>query len=190
EVRNVNGKPQTVQVPIPMPEGVSYEGVFGAEECESSVGYGGAMKAPSSVMHLNGGGGRVKTESSQDIGEFYISADRDDKSALVASVEFEAPTILGSLTEPQVSAVLDAREEDLVDIYEKYLAKDASISGRAVFGITVKADGSVENVVVKSSTLGNKDFESALTKELKRLRFPAPADGGKVVITVAIVFKT
>jgi len=45
-------------------------------------------------------------------------------------------------------------------------------------------------VVVKSSTLDNEDLEKALAKELKKLRFPAPSDGGKVIITVAVVFET
>jgi Ca-activated chloride channel family protein len=191
EIRNVDGKLETVQVPIPMPEGVSYEGVFG-EECESNVGYGGALKAPSSAMHLNGGSGGKRTRAEQSTGETFITADKpaDRDNGVEGFIEFETPTILGALTADQVTAILDAAEEDLVDIYEKYLAKDASIEGRAVFGITVKPDGGVEAVVVKTSTLDNENLEKALVKELGKLRFTAPSDGGKVIITIAMEFET
>jgi len=94
------------------------------------------------------------------------------------------------LSAGDVTKTLEGIEDKLVEIYERYLAKDVSIEGRAVFGITVKANGTVENVVIKNSTLDHKELEKALAKEIKKLRFPAPSDGGKVIITVAVVFET
>lgn len=182
EVRNVNGKLETVQVPIPIPEGVSYEGVFGEEEAD--MGYsGGTGRALKSAPYV----AREKTPVP------LIGATQNgtaQKPALVGSVSFETPTVLGALSADDVTSALESIEDKLVDIYERYLKKDASIEGRAVFGISVKANGSIEDVVVKSSTLDNEDLEKALVKELGKLRFPAPSDGGKVIITVAVVFET
>jgi len=181
EVRNVNGKLETVQVPIPIPEGVSYEGVFGEEEAD---GYsGGTGRALKSAPYM----AREKTPVP------LIGATQNgtaQKPALNGTVSFETPTVLGGLSADDVTSALESIEDKLVEIYERYLKKDASIEGRAVFGITVKANGTVENVVVKSSTLDHKELEKALAKELKKLRFPAPSDGGKVIITVAVIFKT
>lgn len=181
EVRNVNGKLETVQVPIPIPEGVSYEGVFGEEEADGY--YGGMGRALKSAPYM----AREKTPVSLS-GITQNAAGQ--KPALVGSVSFETPTVLGALSADDVTSTLESIEDKLVEIYERYLAKDASIEGRAVFGITVKANGTVENVVVKSSTLDHKELEKALAKEIKKLRFPASSDGGKVIITVAVIFKT
>ncbi|MCK4232630.1 TonB family protein, partial [candidate division WOR-3 bacterium] len=181
EVRNVNGKLETVQVPIPIPEGVSYEGVFGKEEADGY--YGGTGRALKSAPYM----AREKAPVSLS-GTTQNAAGQ--KPALGGSVSFETPTVLGALSADDVTSALESIEDKLVEIYERYLAKDASIEGRAVFGITVKADGTVENVVVKSSTIDHKELEKALTKEIKKLRFPAPSDEGKVIITVAVIFKT
>ncbi|TKJ38480.1 trypsin [candidate division TA06 bacterium B3_TA06] len=182
EVRNVDGKLETVQVPIPIPEGVSYEGVFGEEEADMGY-YGGMGRALKSAPYV----AREKTPVPLN-GVTQNAAGQ--KAVLEGSVSFETPTVLGALTADDVTKILEGIEDKLTDIYEKYLKKDSSIEGRAVFGITVKADGSIEAVVVKSSTLDNEDLEEALVKELGKLRFPAPSDGGKVIITVAVVFKT
>jgi len=182
EVRNVDGKLETVQVPVPIPEGVSYEGVFGEEETDMGY-YGGMGRALKSAPYV----AREKTPVPLN-GVTQNAAGQ--KAALVGSVSFETPTVLGSLTADDVTKVLETIEDELTDIYEKYLKKDSSIEGRAVFGIAVKPDGSIEDVVVKSSTLDNEDLEKALAKELGKLRFPAPSDGGKVIITVAVVFET
>lgn len=184
EVRNVNGKPQTVQVPIPMPEGVSYEGVFG-EECDASVGYGKAMyRAAPSTGAINMQNGRVSTEATAMNG----SGSRDDE--LAGIVSFESPTVLGAMTESAVTAKLETKKEKLEEIYERYLKQDASLAGRVVLGITLKADGTVESAAVKSTTVGADKFERAIINELKKLRFDASSDGGKVIITVALVFET
>ncbi len=58
KVVNENGQVRTVQVPVPMPEGVRYEGVFG----EKAEGFGGmalgaSMVAPSVAMARKGGSG-------------------------------------------------------------------------------------------------------------------------------------
>ncbi|MBA7610141.1 hypothetical protein ES703_17346 [subsurface metagenome] len=182
EVRNVDGKLETVQVPVPIPEGVSYEGVFGEEEADMGY-YGGTGRALKSAPYMAREKAPVPLSGATQNGT-------DKKAVLDGSVSFETPTVLGSLTASDVTSVLETIEDELTDIYEKYLKKDSSIEGRTVFGIAVKPDGSIEAVVVKSSTLDNEDFEKALVKELKKLRFPAPSDGGKVIITVAVVFET
>ncbi|TET21385.1 MAG: VWA domain-containing protein [Candidatus Stahlbacteria bacterium] len=182
EVRNVDGKLETVQVPVPIPEGVSYEGVFGEEEADMGY-YGGMGRALKSAQYA------TREKAPVPLSGITQNA-AGQKPALVGSVSFETPTVLGGLSADDVTKTLEGIEDKLTDIYERYLAKDASIEGRTVFGIAVKPDGSIEAVVVKSSTLDNEDFEKALVKELGKLRFPAPSDGGKVIITVAVVFET
>ncbi len=55
-----DGQPQTIQVPVEMPEGVSYEGVFGADE--RAVSANQTMGLSASIPMLNSGagfGGRI-----------------------------------------------------------------------------------------------------------------------------------
>ncbi|MEA3312687.1 MAG: VIT domain-containing protein [candidate division WOR-3 bacterium] len=188
EVRNVDGKLETVQVPVPIPEGVSYEGVFG-KDAEEAKGYGMGY-SPSGVRAM-----RIAPKTAYSTSEL-LAAESIDLSRPAYSitgngkVSFETPTVLGAPSADDVTSTLKGIEDKLEEIYERYLKKDASIEGRAVFGITVKPDGSIEDVVVKSSTLDHKELEKALAKELKKLRFPVPSDGGKVIITVAVIFET
>jgi len=82
------GEPRRVEVPVDMPEGVSYEGVFGAERSMDALarapgvmymssaaqvsgaaggrgGGGGAMAPPSSAVEVRAGAAQLKLESEQ-----------------------------------------------------------------------------------------------------------------------------
>lgn len=184
EVRNVGGKQETVQVPIPMPEGVSYEGVFG-EEAEMSRSMGGMGYAPAPAN------GKLAQKISISSGVVATKDESDDKPQEIAvsgTASYENLTILGGLDEASVTKVLDAAKTKIEEIYLQHLHLDASLAGRVVLSITLKADGSIEDVTVKSSTTGNDKFDKDLKAHVKKLRFPASSDGGKVIITVAWVF--
>lgn len=187
EVRNVGGKLETVQVPVPMPEGVSYEGVFG-EENENGYGYmngGGAMKVSRSVGSTSYNAPSIAAQEIKANGR----TDKDDEK-IKGNTSYDTPTILGSVDATSVETILDASKTKVEELYSKYLKQDASLAGRVVLSITLKADGTIEDVTVKSSTTGNEKFDNALKAEIKKLRFPASSDGGKVIITLAWVFNT
>lgn len=187
EVRNVGGKLETVQVPVPMPEGVSYEGVFG-EETENGYGYmngGGAMKVSRSVGSTSYNAPSIAAQEIKANGR----TDKDDEK-IKGNTSYDTPTILGSVDATSVETILDASKTKVEELYSKYLKQDASLAGRVVLSITLKADGTIEDVTVKSSTTGNEKFDNALKAEIKKLRFPASSDGGKVIITLAWVFNT
>lgn len=179
EVRNVDGKMVTVQVPVPMPEGVSYEGVFG-EECEDGLGY---------YNRSYGGSGKVAPHATVACETAAIANGQQQIFNGIAQVSFEIVSVLGG-DEDDISEVIEDIEDDLIDIYEDYLDDDASLAGRVLYSITVKPDGRVEDVTLKSSTIGNTDLEDDVENKLERLRFPASTDGGKVIITVAVNFTT
>ncbi len=187
EVRNVGGKQETVQVPIPMPEGVSYEGVFG-EEAEMSRSMGGMGYAPvpangklaSKQYYISPSTTATKTKDESD--------DKPQEIPVSGTASYENLTILGGLDEASATQVLDAAKTKIESMYLQHLHLDASLAGRVVLSITLKADGSIDDVTVKSSTTGNDKFDKALKAEVKKLRFPASSDGGKVIITVAWVF--
>ncbi len=181
KVRNVGGKVETVQVPVPIPEGVSYQGVFGEERDQGSgMGYGGSSPAPTQFSLGSTVGRRTKAELKPI-------------AAQAPSAKFEAATIIGSLDSKAVSESLEVGKPPLLQVYNSYLKKNPTLAGRLVLTITVKADGTVESVTTKSSTiisstLGSASFEKAIVALLKKLRFPAPTDRGKATITVPVVF--
>lgn len=186
EIRNVDGKLVRVDVPIPMPEGVSYEGVFGEEDGAYYMNGGGTGRAYKYSAAPKISGGTVTCQ------EALISPDyaRDKDDEVEGFISFDTPTVLGGMEADDALNTLESIEDELAEIYEKYLKKDPSLAGRLVLGITLKADGSVEGVVVKSSTLNHAKLEKAVADEVKKLRFVASDDGGKVVITAAIRFET
>jgi Ca-activated chloride channel family protein len=177
KVRNVGGKVETVQVPIPIPEGVSYKGVFGEERDQApGMGYGGNAPAPTRMVLGSAAVGRK------------VKAQEKTIAVTTPSASFETPTIIGTLDAEAVSESLEAGKPQLMQVYNTYRVHNANLAGRIVFTITVKADGTVESVTATTSTIGNAQFEKAIIAEIKKLRFPAPADGAKATITVPVVF--
>jgi len=56
----------------------------------------------------------------------------------------------------------------------------ASASGKVTVGFTIRSDGSVKNVAVKSSTTGNAKLDACVAGRFEKLRFPASAGESRV----------
>ncbi len=90
KVVNTNGRPTTIQVPVEMPEGVSYEGVFGHDREDRSQGFANAPCAAVSGAPLvmkglfcgRSGGGRMKSYSSADTVCCEIAVEEDKQEAV------------------------------------------------------------------------------------------------------------
>ncbi|MBU1910000.1 MAG: VWA domain-containing protein [Verrucomicrobia bacterium] len=78
KVVNEDGKPVTIQVPVEMPEGVSYEGVFGQGREFDMAGLGGSSPLVMKGLYMGrSAGGRVAMKS---VPAMSIAYDRDEFS--------------------------------------------------------------------------------------------------------------
>ncbi len=170
EVRvDADGQLQQVEVPVEMPQGVSYEGVFGPSSAPESAATGQSM--PNSAARVRGSGNLQQAPPSSP-----------------------APRTADDATEPEAKpetaiAVLeaegwdDAAKERLSRLLQN-VSVDEDIQGEMVLVLTVR-DNRVQNVVLDDteSTLVSK---SLFQKIRKRLQGWSPPSGGSGKVRVKL----
>ncbi|MBN2718844.1 MAG: AgmX/PglI C-terminal domain-containing protein [Deltaproteobacteria bacterium] len=142
-----------------------------------------------------GGGGILSTLSGEQV------AGKDSKIATLARSKpsgkirgkvtkmTSGARVKGSLSKEDVSRVVNANIHAVQACYEKELLRSPGLSGRIVFDWTVKTDGRVSGVRVRSSTLSNSSVSQCISDRIKKWKFPRPK-GGEVVITYPFLFRS
>ncbi|NIV94634.1 TonB family protein, partial [candidate division KSB1 bacterium] len=161
------GEPQTVTVPIPMPEGVSYEGVFG----ESAV--------PSSLQLGSAGAVQMFRKSAAPMQSISVNG-REDKGSTSAFVPYDQP--------PKPVGGFDAIQKALV-----YPERDllAGRQGRVIVQVTVEPSGKVSKTSILSSA--NPSLDAAAIKAIKFVKWNPAQQRGRAVrtsVSVPVVFRT
>ena len=87
-----------------------------------------------------------------------------------------------------VLKVVDARQGGIKDCYEKELARNPELQGQVTMTWRLGLDGKVASVIVESSTLGSKEVEGCMRRNIERWVFPKPK-GGLCQIRFPYVFK-
>lgn len=89
-----------------------------------------------------------------------------------------------------ISAVVKDHTDGIRKCYEDGIAKSKGLVGKITFKWNITADGTVENVVIKDSTLENDEFKTCLTKEIGTWKFQEPRNGSTVEIEYPFEFGT
>jgi len=186
-----SGDPVTVQVPVNMPEGVSYEGVFGSEDI--AAGYTGSRglvmnrtsvsPAPTSTMQSFGGAGGYDAAECEELvdadysGEYYSAAPSASVSHVSAS-----PTLglMPSEVRRAARELVDALREVYGDYVEDIEEPAEWPMGTVTFLVSVNGSGTVTSVSVEGTGL-SPDLDSDLEEVLEDLEIPAPPDGAGVI---------
>ncbi len=182
------GEPVTVQVPVNMPEGVSYQGVFGDELDGSGVAHSqGYMynASPSSARMSYGGGpsgGIATCEECEDFSVDYDYQSYETQWQGTVSLVSASPTL--GLLPSQVRSAARELVEELQDVYAGYLdgiedADDWPV-GSVVFQVSVNASGRVTSVSVFGEGL-DSGLDDALCEVIEGLVLPSPPDGSGVI---------
>ena len=183
KVRNVDGKLQTVQVPVEMPEGVSYEGVFGeAEEKSALQSRNKRMYRPSVVRTMAPPPPPSKP-----------SPHRGGALGIITTDEVAEPNAAYALRLDPV-AFLGISDESP---YRRKLQTDVARSlGQAVKGmslpdgkmmmirLTLSASGKVAKVEVLKDTTGDAKLKAKIVAALKKPSFKAPGNEATLVFFV------
>jgi Ca-activated chloride channel family protein len=188
QVRNVNGQMRTVQVPVEMPEGVSYEGVFGeAKEAEvmRNAATGSAMpmmaapvapppppgakaSAQKSVTGQGFGYGRVAGEE---------AADKRAGGVYVDPVAYLGITNQG----PYQKALQQEIARALTDALK---GRQLPTGKAMMIRLTLKSDGRVEKVELLKDELGHAEAARIVKDVLQKAKFPAPSQSATLVFFV------
>ena len=184
-----SGEPVTVQVPVNMPDGVSYDGVFGEEgtvatsavHSRSNVRYSSPAPAQGLAGYGSGGAAMEFEESADVSDDYYYEAPEVEWTADVSHVS-ASPT-LGLLP----SEVRSAARELTDQLEEAYRIFAGSVDdpedwpiGTVTFEVTINSSGAVTDVSVSGSGL-DPDLDDELCSVLEGFSIPAPPDGAGVI---------
>ncbi|NLP04997.1 VWA domain-containing protein [Candidatus Fermentibacteria bacterium] len=192
EVRTVDGRPVTVEVPVNMPEGVSYEGVFG-EDTGAIYGSAGLGRTRSSVQSIpspaSGAGG----------GAYYGVAECEQMSIISADGDYcyggwePTPSVTMSSAAPYLglrASVVRGAFRELTDeiqaVYEEWAETNSDgnggfPTGSMVFAVEFDAGGRVTDVTVVEDGLESGSLSRAVAAVLRTASLPALQGGGGTV---------
>ncbi|MBW2261922.1 MAG: TonB family protein [Deltaproteobacteria bacterium] len=95
--------------------------------------------------------------------------------------------VTGGLDEEVVRRVIRKHMSALRYCYESQAA-GTGLAGTVTVKFVIGSSGTVEMSALESSSLGNSTIEQCVVKAFRSWTFPAPQDGGMVVVTIPIAF--
>ena len=98
-------------------------------------------------------------------------------------------TVIGSLAKEDIRRVVRQHLNEVKYCYEKQLAVKEDLEGRVSIKFIILPSGAVKAASVADSTLGSDAAEQCIADAFERWTFPAPPDGGVVVVTYPITLK-
>ncbi len=176
--------PITVQVPVNMPDGVSYEGIFGT---------GAPPQGATGIDYGSVGRGGLQPVT---VGSTTITV-TDARGIIMGSRSSLSPTIIMLHIQPdlglsnyQLSAAFHAVKSDMLIEFLEILricdsARDTFPEGTIFFNVTFNADGNVEEVEIVSNETGSDELAESAAEVLTNMSIPEPPEGaGTIVITL------
>lgn len=103
-------------------------------------------------------------------------------------VDRGTPRINGFLSREQIERVVRRHQRGIRYCYERELQDDSELEGQITVNWTIDLDGTVSRRSIEENTMGNRDVESCILREVGRMRFPEP-DGGMVVVRYPFTFR-
>lgn len=177
EIRNKDGKPDTVNQPLPLPQGVSNYAVGQAS------GMTMALAAPSPTMYRKGGlqydtARKAKTES-----KGTVSGKAAEKGKAFA-VTIGDITATGGISKETLRLLIEKNREKLETCY-----KGIASGGKLVLVLTINPDGTMKNIKATSDTMKNATTTRCVIDTFKKLLFPATTDATVTTATITLVFQ-
>jgi Ca-activated chloride channel family protein len=180
KIRNVGGKQEVVEQPLPLPAGVSDYAVGGgaAPGLSNLVGMQkGVTQSPGSGWsHIRGG-------RFNDV-EYLREAPSTPQSG---TVEIGKIQVKGGLSERAVKDAVDKKLAEIKADYAIELSSRPKLKGKMVVEFVIQADGTVRGVKVTTNQL-TADLQRKLVKYFEQFAFPKPA-GGEATVTVTLNLK-
>ena len=111
------------------------------------------------------------------------------------NVTTQAPEVTGessSLQERSQSAiqkVVSRQSRRLKRLYEEWLKRDPSLSGRLTIRFVILPSGSVANISIVKTSTNNADFDAMVVRYITRWRFPEVSGAGSVDVVYPFVFE-
>lgn len=158
KVIGADGKPQTIEQPLELPIGTTYEGFQGGSG-EGTIGLG------STGLIGRGGGGSG----------YGSGAGFGGRGSKVPQVQQGKASVTGSLDRDIIRRIVRAHVGELRACYEQALKQDPALSGRMILEVSVDALGKVIDAKITEDQLGHA-VGTCMVKAAKKWTFPKGVD--------------
>jgi hypothetical protein len=99
------------------------------------------------------------------------------------------PTANGFCSREMIERVVRRHQRGIRFCYERELQADPELAGRVTAQWTIGLDGSVVSASITENSMSNRDVESCMVAEIRRMRFDQP-DGGQCIISFPFTFRS
>lgn len=147
----------------------------------AGTGGGGKTTSIGQGLGTKGHGAGIKGDGLADLGT------GKSRTSVVASIDADSATVVGSLTKDQIAKVIAAYMGQIEYCYERQLQREPNLRGKILVNFVIGLSGNVTNASVPSSTMGSPVVESCITGVFRRMPFPSPG-AGIVEATYPLVF--
>ncbi len=150
---------------------------LGGLQAGKSLGIAGAASAVSQF-------GGEKMVSEKDVSQKF----RSSREGLAVNVRATDPLIAGGMNQEEISEVVNKNMNQIPHCYQRLLQKEPGISGKVNLAWVISGDGSVGKAEIRTSSLGDDEFNACLTSVVKRWVFPKPRGGADVSVSYPFQF--
>jgi hypothetical protein len=95
----------------------------------------------------------------------------------------------GTLDKAAIAGAIRSKLKVVQACFERALAKNPQLEGKMVLEIVIGATGAVTRVTEVEEQFPDQQVVTCVSKEVERLKFPAPEGGGIVTVRYPFVFK-
>jgi Ca-activated chloride channel family protein len=173
EVRNTEGRPATIQQPLPIPHGVSDYAVGSAMQMSYAP-------APMAMVARKEARAAREYEALKTFEQGQ--ADKGEKQAVTKTFSVKDVSITEGLTKDDFITFVQAHLREIGKCYA-----GRQLPEKLLLKMSLNADGTVKNVRVLADKLRNDTLMQCVIEQVKKWRFPAAMDGREVKATVTLV---
>lgn len=157
-------------------------GLVGVGEGGGGRGEGIGLGSLGTLGHGAGtGSGQGYGSGAGRLGGSHSSA-RGRVSAATAS------TTGGGLPPEVIKRIVRQNFSAIQACYEKAMTKDPTLAGKVALRFTIDAQGAVSSAAVGDTTIADADMATCLVAVMRKMSFPAPENGGTMVVTYPLNF--
>lgn len=178
----------------------SFSDQFGSDFATAGQGDVFVLGSGNGGLGMRGGGtggggdglGRIQGVGGIDTGSGRgqgASLGRRGERAPRARVDRGNPNIAGFLSREQIERVVRRHSRGIQYCYERELQNNPELGGRISVNWTIGLDGRVTSASISENSTGNRNVESCVLAEVRRMRFDQP-DGGNVAVTYPFTFRS
>lgn len=98
------------------------------------------------------------------------------------------PTVVGALDKDSIRSVVRRHIYQFRYCYERWLGPNPTLEGEVITRFVIAPRGHVVSVQDAGSSMPNDGVKSCVQSVFRRMTFPEPKDGGRVIVTCPVTF--